>query len=65
MKKLILIASLLLSLNGWAEDEKEEEFRITFGGKELVFPEDGIPTKWNLCNDKNPKDPCRDRKSVV
>ena len=52
MKKLILIASLLLSLNGWAQE------------KILLFPEDNIPTKWNWCNDENSGvyDPCRKTK---
>ena len=49
MKKLILIASLLFSLNGWVEQEK---FRLTF--------DDGEP-EFNWCNDENSGawDPCR------
>ena len=47
MKKLIIIASLLLSLNGWAEDENP--FRILFSGE----------PKFNSCYSENPKNPCR------
>ena len=60
MKKLILIASLLLSLNSWTQDENPVD--ALFFDDENPFSVWFENPAWNLCNDKNPKDPCRKTK---